>query len=275
MTDVSLTTPTRQTLFQIQRSADLRQQATLRIASGQRVNRASDDAAAFYRARGLSNRVADLLQTRNAIGQALNAVETAQIGVAAISDLANQLKGLALSVRGADAASRQAAAEQFDILRAQLGALATDAGFGGVSLLADDQISLAVPLNETGTATATVHGAASDAASLGIGTATAGHNNFAGDADIAAAVSQLDGALSMLRTRAAGLGGGISLLNTRADFNGDLGNTLQSGVDKLVNADLNEESARQLSLRLREKLGVFDLGLATRNATLVSDLIAG
>ncbi len=275
MTDVSLTASSRRTLFQIQRTTDLRQQTTLRIASGQRINRPSDDPPAYFQARGLSNRVAGLLETRNGIGQALSAVETAQVGVEAISDLANQLKGLALSVRGADAASRQAATEQFDVLRGQLSALASDAGFDGVSLLADDRTSLAVPLNETGTATATINGAAADAASLGIGSAAGSLNSFASDADIATAVSQLDGALSTLHTRAAGLGGGISLLNTRDAFSADLGNTLQGGVDKLVNADFNEESARLLSLRLRDQLGIFGQSLAARNATLVADLISG
>lgn len=275
MTDVTLTASSRQTLFQIQRSADLRQQTTQRIASGQRVSRASDDPPAYFQARGLSNRVADLLQTRNGIGQALSAVESAQIGVEAISELSNQLKGLALSVQGADAASRQATAEQFDVLRGQLASLAADAGLGGVNLLENSQTTLSVALNETGTATAPVHGAASDPTSLGIGTAAGSFNNFSSDADITSAVSQIDGALSALRSSAAGFGSNIALLNTRNTLNRNLGNTLQGGADKLVNSDLNEESARQLSLQLSQKLGVLDLSLAARNDRLVSDLIAG
>lgn len=87
----------------------------------------------------------------------------------------------------------------------------------------------------------------------------------AGDtATLNAAISELDTALTTLRTQASSLGSNVALLNTRLDFTEQYVNTLQGGADKLTLADINEEGANLLALQTRQQLGIQSLSLAAQ-----------
>lgn len=100
--------------------------------------------------------------------------------------------------------------------------------------------------------------------------ANGGEINFtglvrAGDTNrINAVISQLDGALTELRTQAQTLGSNVALLNARLDFTENYVNTLQGGADKLTLADINSEGANLLALQTRQQLGIQSLSLAAQ-----------
>lgn len=168
MDAINLTETTRTNLFALQSAARVREQSARQLSSGLKVERATDDPVSFFQARGLTNRVSDLFDVKNDIGQALSSVESSLVGVNALDDLAKQIRGIALSARGGTDEARAAAANQFDSLRNQLGNLANDTSYQGTALLASNPGTLTVGLNETGSATTTVEGSASDAPGLGI-----------------------------------------------------------------------------------------------------------
>ncbi len=101
-------------------------------------------------------------------------------------------------------------------------------------------------------------------------TANGGEINFtglvrAGDTTrINAVISQLDTALTELRTQAQTLGTNVALLNARLDFTENYVNTLQGGADKLTLADINSEGANLLALQTRQQLGIQSLSLAAQ-----------
>ncbi len=97
---------------------------------------------------------------------------------------------------------------------------------------------------------------------LDIGVAT---NNFADTAAVDGALSDLNNALTELRTNAATLGSNSTVLQTRISFTADLVNTLETGAGKLTLADLNEESASLLALQTRQQLGINSLSLAAQS----------
>jgi len=158
-------------------------------------------------------------------------------------------------------------------LRNQLDALAADVSYGGVSLLDDPAGTVSVEVGDISGATADITGQAASASALGIGTAAGTYNGFASSADIAAAVSAIDGAVDVLRGAASRLGSGVALLNIRETFSSDLSATLQGGVDDLVLADLDEEAARLVSARTRDQLGTFSLGVAAESETAIQQLL--
>jgi len=82
--------------------------------------------------------------------------------------------------------------------------------------------------------------------------------------EINALITELDAALTTLRTNAQTLGTNVALLNTRLNFTEQYTNTLQSGSDKLVLADINEEGANLLALQTRQQLGIQALSLAAQ-----------
>jgi len=274
MSDLTVNAATRTALLALQNAADARLDAARRLESGKRVERVGDDPAAFFQARALSNRIADIDETGRRIGQALSAVETGLVGIEAAEELVQQLRGLALSAQDASADRLPTITQQFDILRNQLDALAADVSYGGVSLLDDPAGTVSVEVGDISGATADITGQAASASALGIGTAAGTYNGFASSADIAAAVSAIDGAVNaVLRGAASRLGSGVALLNIRETFSSDLSATLQGGVDDLVLADLDEEAARLVSARTRDQLGTFSLGVAAESETAIQQLL--
>lgn len=272
MSDIALSPATQSVLQLLQRTASLSNQTTERLATGLKVNRAIDNAPAFLLAQSLNARAGNLLALKDGIGQGASALGGALNGIDAISGLANQLKGIAAAARGGSAAERAAAAAQFDEFRRQIDSLAGDVSFNGTNLLSSTPGNLTVAFNESGSSSLTISGVASDSASLGIADAAGTLNNFASDADIDKAIGQINQAINTLRTTASTLGSNITLLNTRLDFTKNLANDLQTGASKLINADLNEEAAKLLSLQVRNRLGLISLNIANENQKAILDL---
>lgn len=273
MDPINLTETVRTNLFTLQNVGKVREQSARQLATGLKVERATDDAVSFFQARGLSNRVSDLFEVKNNIGQALSAVESSLAGVDALDSLAKQARGIALSARGGTEEQRAAAAEQFDALRQQIGNLANDISYQGIELVGSTPDDLTVTLNESDSATVTIEGSASDASGLGISSAQTVFGGFAADSDIDAAIAEIDGAISQLRSTASSFGSDVALLNTRESFTSNLSATLEQGAAKLTEADLNEAAAVQLSSQIKQQLGTNTLRIAGEADRLLGQLL--
>ena len=77
-----------------------------------------------------------------------------------------------------------------------------------------------------------------------------------------ARITNLDSALTTLRSRAQTLGSNVALLQTRLNFTKAYATTLSTGAGKLTLADLNEEGANLLALQTRQQLGIQSLAFA-------------
>ena len=165
-----------------------------------------------------------------------------------------------------------AAAAQFDSIRTQIDNLAADASFNGTNLLASTPGSVNVSFDENSESDLTISGTASDSASLGINDAVGTNNNFATDADIENAIAEINQAVDSLRSTSSGFGADAAILNTRDEFASDQVNISREAADRLVNADLNEEAARQVSLQARSGLATAGLNIANQSERAVLDL---
>jgi flagellin len=263
MSDINLSGATRTNLLALQRTTDLIARTQERLSTGLKVNSAIDDAIAFFQARSLSDRAGDLAVLKGDIDQGVSSVETATNGLQTLSDMVEQMKGLALSAKSdADTENRSKAAVQFNDLRLQLDNLANDASYKGTNLLKGSPANLKVTFSEDGSSTLTISGVASDASGLSITTAA---SNWATDTNIDAAINDLDSALTTLRSTAATMGSNASVLSLRLDFTTQLISSLEEGSAKLVNADLNEESANLLTLQTRQQLGTIGLSISQQS----------
>ena len=77
-------------------------------------------------------------------------------------------------------------------------------------------------------------------------------------------IGELDNALSTIRTYSKTFTSGLNLITTRLDFNQSIVNILNEGVEKLENADLNEEGAKMLMLQTRQQLATSTLSMAAQ-----------
>ena len=99
MADINLSLATRTTLLQVQRTRTLIDAIAERLSTGVRVS-AITNATAFFDARSLTDRAGDLLGIKDRISGAASTVGAAVAAIDSIISLVNQMRGLAVSVKG-------------------------------------------------------------------------------------------------------------------------------------------------------------------------------
>ena len=99
MADINLSLATRTTLLQVQRTRTLIDAIAERLSTGVRVS-AITNATAFFNARSLTDRAGDLLGIKDRISGAASTVGAAVAAIDSIISLVNQMRGLAVSVKG-------------------------------------------------------------------------------------------------------------------------------------------------------------------------------
>lgn len=265
---IGLSGAVRTNLLSLQQTTRLGARTDSRLSSGLRIRDPLDGAREFFQSRALSNRAADLTRTKDGVDQAISAVQAATNGLDAINSLTQQAEGLAIAARNtSDPTQRAALASQFNEVVNQIDGIARDASFNGTNLLQSTPNNLDVALNEDGSSSLVIQGADSTSAGLGVNTTT-----FATDADIDAALAEIDAAQSTVRTNTANLASSISALQTRLDFTEDLANTLEAGAAKLTDAELTEEAANRLALSTRQQIGLNALSLGAQSETAILGL---
>ena len=154
----------------------------------------------------------------------------------------------------------------FRSLLEQINALIGDAVYKGTNLL-KASATLDVKFNTKGDSKLTITGKALENDSNGILSGLkfsqkAADYDFTTAGDITSALSDVDDAITELRSVASTFGTSLGIIQTREDFTTELVNALESGAGKLVNASLEEEAAKLLALQTRQALGIQSLAIA-------------
>jgi flagellin-like hook-associated protein FlgL len=138
---IPLTSGIRSNLLLLQQTSSLLEKTQLRLATGNKINSALDGPAAFFAAKGLSQRAGDLDGLKDGIGQAISTIKAGDAGITAIEAQIEQARGLttqAMGSLGNDANSvklRNSLAQQYNNVLRQIDKLAQDAGYQGKNLL--------------------------------------------------------------------------------------------------------------------------------------------
>ena len=269
--NITLTSGMRQNLVSLQKTNSLMELTQTRLASGKKVNTALDDPVKFFAALGHTNRANDLAVRKSEMGEAIQTIKAGNNGIEAITDLIESAKSTAQSAMAIDSCTtatssnyiqRSALAVQFESLRSQIDDLAKDSGYKGTNFL--QQATLTVDFHETsGESTLAIEGFDADTSGLTIDSSV---SDWSTDANVTAALADLDTAKTTLRTEAQSLSNALSTITTRQDFTQNMINTLEDGASALVNADMNEEGANMLMLQTRQALGTTSLSLASQAA---------
>src|SRR5262249_54719511 len=156
----------------------------------------------------------------------LQTVTAATNAIDAITKLVQQAQGLTTTaLQNSDAGARSALALQFNDLLGQINGLVNDATFNGTNLIGPVGTSLVVYFNEDNTSKLTITSVnLSIDTTNGLSISGAG-NKFVSDTDINNVVSQLQTALTKLRTAASGFGNNVTVIQTRTDFTSTLVST--------------------------------------------------
>ena len=154
----------------------------------------------------------------------------------------------------------------FQSILENIDSLIKDASFKGINLLTGSNSSI-VKFNADGSSALTIEG-------LDIGVTNNVNFNFTRDAtgydftaagDIGQALADTAAAVTQLRSIASTFGTDMGVIQAREDFTSELVNVLESGAGKLVNANLEEESANMLALQTRQALGIQALSISNQS----------
>jgi flagellin len=92
------------------------------------------------------------------------------------------------------------------------------------------------------------------------------------DDQVEGMISAVDAMLSDMTDAAATLGATNSRLEMQTDFVADLRDVIDTGVGRLVDADMNEESTRLKALQTQQQLGIQALSIANSNSENILSL---
>lgn len=239
-----------------------------RLATGLKINRASDSPTAFFTARSLNNRANDLSRVIDGIGT-IQRQPIPGCGRSKVSRAWRRRSSTRAAVLFRKQPEHAAKGAEFDALRTQIDQLAEDSSFLGVNLLGG--YTPAVQFNDGGSSSPTLPGTASDTSSFGIAPAA---NGFQTNADIAAARADLGGALDSIRSASSRFSSSLAVIYTRREFKGDLRNILQASADGLLPADLNKEAANLLATQTRQSVAAASYAFTQRSASNILNLFA-
>ncbi len=159
---------------------------------------------------------------------------------------------------------------QYTTLLAQLNTLKDDAFYKGKNLLggaSGGSYDMTVRFGNSHTLTVESF----DGSSTGLGITTAS-STWVDETTINVSVTQLESALTKLRTESSKLSSNLSIVNARDEWITSIAATLQTGADKLTLADTNEEGANMLMLQTRQSLSTSALSLSAQAAQSVLQL---
>ncbi len=244
-----------------------------RISTGLKVQGAKDNSAVWA-----------IAQNQRADFGALEAVKTsldratsvADVGLAAgesISDLIVQMRQKAVAAADPTQTpeSRAAYNDDFQALLRSVQQFADSASFDGVNLLDNSQAApLAFLANVDAADTISID--PQDLTEAGLGLAGV---DLLTQADAAATRVLIDTALATVNTALSTLGAQAKQIGTHNIFVSKLMDSLETGIGKLVDADLAKESARLQALQVQQQLGAQSLSIANQAPQIILSLFRG
>lgn len=265
-----------------------------RISTGLRINEAADNASYWSIATSMKSDNKANSAVQDALGLGAGKVDTAYTAINDIKDQVDKMKSLLVSAQGASQEDQQKIATEITAIQGQIKSSATNANYAGSNLLVNDgaatsDLKIVASYNRTGT-TVTIDTVDVAAANVQVLDET-GANGMVGDLldtaffdptaaaidsdAINTALEAVETALGKLTTGAATLGAAKSRIETQTSFLSKLSDSVEKGVGQLVDADMNEESARLSALQVQQQLGVQALSIANSSSQSILSLFQG
>ena len=246
-------------------SAARRQDQALReLASGQRVNRAADAAAALAISTVLESDRGVLAQAATNVAQGASLAQVAEGGLRQIGEGLTRLRELAAKAQSGalDETGRRAVDSEFQQIREEITAIAQETRFNGESLLdnGDSRRFQAGP--EAGDSIELQN---SDATAAGLG--IEGLETLTLE-DAAAALAAVDGAIDQVAEARADLGGSIGRFEQRGQAIASQQEALSAANSSLVDADLAGALSRSLAEGIRAEGEAFARAQANQGLQL-------
>lgn len=262
------------------------QGAQNRVSTGYRISEAKDNSAYWSIATTMRSDNSAVQAASDALGVGAAKVDVAYAGVKSAIDIVTEIKSklVSASETSVDVGKIQ---DEISQLQAQLKSIASSASFNGENwLLASTTTSTSTVVTgfvRTGPGSVLV---ATETVTIGE-FALFGNNNGQADAtkgvlkDVATialvesaststmvndALQVVEKALSELTKGAATLGSLSARIDLQTEFAQSLSDSIETGISRLVDADMEAESAKLTALQTQQQLAIQSLSIANSNA---------
>jgi flagellin len=267
-----------------------------RVSSGLRVGEASDNAAYWSIATTMRSDNMAFGAVEDALGLGAAKIDTAYAGMESAIDVVKEIKAkvVAATEEGVDKTKIQ---EEISQLQEQLQAIAESASFSGENWIMADagatksvvsgfvrtdsgvEVKLTEIVIDDGSNGNVLFGATDGVIDTETGILGTAGTNEAGESiltmsltddmtsgDIALYLDDVETALTAMTSAGAELGSISMRIGLQENFVSKLSDSIESGIGRLVDADMNEESTRLKALQTQQQLGVQALSIANSAA---------
>lgn len=256
-----------QTLKQVNK--DLSNTQT-QISTGREINSAKDGSAIWAISKVMETDVAGFKTISDSLSVGESTIAVASAGAEQIVTVLEDMKALAVSANSETADFAKIETEMAE-KQAQITSIIGASQFNGANLLATDVdgagatgLTVISSLNRVGSGAptiATIDVATVDfQANLDVGSRTA----IADVASGATALGEIEGYLQTAINGAADLGASSKRIDDQGEFVSKLTDAMKSGIGALVDADMEEASARLQALQTQQQLGIQALSIANQ-----------
>ncbi|HEX8045419.1 flagellin [Rhizobium sp.] len=269
------------------------------VSSGLRISKASDNAAYWSISTSMKSDNSAIGAVSDALGLGAAKVDTASTAVTSAIDVVGQIKDkLVTAMEGS--VDKGAVQEEIGQLQQQLQSVAQSASFNGenwVMAASGDSASVVSSFIRGTNGTVSVsttsykfdsgatgnvlfgsNSGTIDTASGILGTKTGSYSVFSLDissmttGQISSALTMVQTALNSLTSMGSKLGSISSRIDLQTTFASSLSDSIQSGVGKLVDANMEEESSKLSALQTQQQLAIQSLSIANSSTQSILSL---
>ncbi len=240
------------------------------ISTGKEVASAKDNSALWAISKVMESDVAGFKSISDSLALGESTVAVASAGAEQIVETLKDMKQLAISAQSENVDFDKVQADMAEY-SAQITSIIGASQFNGANLLATDvdgngatSLTVLSSLDRVGSGAPT-------ASTIAIATVDLEATDIEGSltaitdaASAATALGELDGFLDTAIDGAAALGASAGRLESQNEFIGKLTDAMKSGIGTLVDADMEEASARLQALQVQQQLGVQSLSIANQ-----------
>ncbi len=240
------------------------------ISTGKKVANAQDNAAVWAISKVMEADQSGFKTIQSNLNLAESVVTTGRKGAEKVRDLLQEMRDLAASV-ASDANDYATIDKQIVAKKEQITAIIDASQMNGVNLLKTNPIpgqtdfSVLASMDRTSGTVATTKVSITVAsvdfeADIEAATVT----TITDRASAVTALGEIEALLDIAKIGAADLGTSAKRINDQSSFVSDLADALKSGVGALVDADMEEASARLQALQTQQQLGIQALSIANQ-----------
>lgn len=240
------------------------------ISTGKKVANAQDNAAIWAISKVMESDQSSFKTIQSNLNLAESVVTTARKGAEDIRDLLEDMKNLAA---GAASDANDYATINADIVakKNQITAIIDASQMNGVNLLKTNPIPGQTDFSVLASMDRTSGTAVTSKVSITVASADfeadiegATVTTISSRASALTALGEIEALLVIAKDGTAALGTAAKRINDQSNFVADLADSLKSGVGALVDADMEEASARLQALQTQQQLGIQALSIANQ-----------